>query len=143
MNIKALCGCLLVLFFTVMPVFAQEQPPSADDIVSKMQSKLNLTQDQVTAITPIIEKYTSQREQLRQSVEDGTADRNSMRSQMKQLREEEKQDLGQVLSADQLSQWEQFQGQMHKHGGDGNGGGSWGGGQGHGDGAGDNPPPQN
>jgi hypothetical protein len=149
---RVIGGFLMVLFFTAMPVFAQEQPPSADDIVSKMQSKLNLTQDQVTAITPIIEKYTSQREQLRQSAEDGTADRDSMRSQMKQLKEDEKQDLSQVLSADQLSQWEQMQGQMRKHGGDGNGGGSWGGGgrpqgnEGEGTGnmgGGDNPPPQN
>ena len=93
-------------FPAVMPstAFAQDegqgsshQPPSADEIVSKMQSKLNLTQDQVTAITPIIEKYTSKREDLRQTMEDGTADRDSIRSQMKQLKEDEAQELSQIL----------------------------------------------
>ena len=76
-----------------------------------MQSKLNLTQDQVAAVTPIIEKYSSKREELRQSMENGTADKDSIRSQMKQLKEDENQELSQVLSADQMSQWEQMQSQ--------------------------------
>jgi hypothetical protein len=132
MGMKAICVCLMFLFFTVLPVFAQDQPPSADDIVSKMQSTLNLTQDQVAAITPIIEKYTSKREELRQGAEDGTVDRSDMRNQMKQLKEDEKQELSQTLSADQLSQWEQMQKQTHQHG---EGGGE----NSHRDG-GDNPP---
>ena len=111
MGMKAICACLMFLFLTILPVFAQDQPPSADDIVSKMQSKLNLTQDQVAAITPIIEKYSSKREELRQSMEDGTADRDSMRSQMKQLKTDEDQELSQVLSSDQMSQFEQMQAQ--------------------------------
>ena len=115
MSIKAIYGCLLVLSLAMAPAFAQEQPPSADDIVSKMQSKLNLTQDQVAAITPIFEKYASKRQELRQGVEDGTVDRSDMRSQMKDLRESEKQELSQILSADQMSQWDQMQKQMHKH----------------------------
>ena len=75
MNIKIIYGCLMVVCFAIAPAFAQEQPPSADDIVSKMQTKLNLTQDQVSAITPIIEKYASKRQELRQGVEDGTIER--------------------------------------------------------------------
>ena len=115
MRMKAICACLMIIFFTSIPVFAQGQPPSAEDIVSKMQSKLNLTQDQVTAITPIIEKYTSKREELKQGVEDGTIERSDMRNQMKQMREDEKQELSQILSNDQLSQWAKMQAQMHRH----------------------------
>ena len=117
----------MVLFFTptlmgVVPVYAQDQqpgdghqPPSAEDIVAKMQSKLNLTQDQVAAVTPIIEKFSTKRDELRQSMEDGTADKESIHSQMKELREDEKQELSQVLSSDQISQWQQMQGHGHKH----------------------------
>jgi hypothetical protein len=117
---------LMVLFFTpplagVVPVFAQDQPPSeehqppsAEDIIAKMQSKLNLTQDQVNAITPIIEKYSSKREALRQSMEDGTADRDTIGSQMKQSKTDEKQELSQVLSADQMNQFEQMM-NRHRH----------------------------
>jgi len=111
----------------MVPVFAQEkpssgehQPPSAADIVAKMQSKLNLTQDQVTAITPIIEKYSSQREELWQSMKDGSKDKESMRSQMKQLKTDESQELSQFLSAEQMGQWEQMQNhRQHKQDSDG------------------------
>jgi hypothetical protein len=140
MFMNILYACLMALLFTTMPVLAQDgppdsdhQPPSAADLVAKIQSKLNLTQDQITAITPIIEKYASKREVIRQSIEDGSADRDSVRSQMKQLRDSENQELSQFLSADQMSQWEQMQSKgMHKHG---NGqGGSEGNGQGDGEG---------
>ena len=84
---------LILLSVVAMPVFAQDQsqgeerqPPSTEDIVTVMQSKLSLTQDQVSAVTPIIEKYTSKRQEFKQSMEDGTADRDSIRSQMKQLK---------------------------------------------------------
>jgi septal ring factor EnvC (AmiA/AmiB activator) len=129
MTMKMVCAFMMVLFLTAVPVFAQDQssgndhqPPSADDIVAKMQSKLNLTQDQVTAITPIIEKYSSKREELRQSMEDGTADRDSLRGQMKQLKTDESQELSQVLSADQMTQFDQMMSQhKHKHNSDGSG----------------------
>jgi hypothetical protein len=141
MMMKVFYACLMILFFTAFPVLAQDQqsgdehqPPGPDQIVSMMQSKLNLTQDQVTAITPIIEKYSSKRDELRQSMEDGTSDRDSIRSQMKQLREDESQELSQILSADQMSQWKQMQGK-HQHGSGGSGGGSWGSGGGNGGGA--------
>lgn len=116
------------------PVFAQDQPsgdeqhqpPSADEIVAKMQTKLNLTADQVSAIAPIIEKYSSQREELMQNVQDGTADHDTLRIQMKKIRENEKQELGEVLSEDQLGQWEKMQ-KQHRNS---SGGGSWGSGDG-------------
>jgi len=128
MVMRLIVGIIMALFFVsslivMVPAFAQDQPssdehqpPSADQIVSMMQTKLNLTPDQVTAITPIIEKYSSKREELRQSMEDGTADRDGIRSQMKQLKSDEGQELGQVLSADQISQWQQMMSKgRHKH----------------------------
>lgn len=115
MAMKVVLACLMVLFFTGIPAFAQGALPSVDDIVSKMQSKLNLTQDQVAAITPIIEKFISKHQELKQSVEDGTIERSDMRTQMKQLKEDEKQELSQVLSSDQISQWEKMQSQIRQH----------------------------
>ena len=122
---KKVYVCLMALFFTlplvgvVFPVFAQDpsgdhQPPSAADIIAKMQSKLNLIQDQVNAITPIIEKYSAKRQELRQSIDDGTGDKDSKRSQMKQIKADEKQVLAQLLSSDQMAQFEQMMSQ-HRH----------------------------
>jgi hypothetical protein len=115
MGMKPIHVYLMILFFTAMPVFAQDQPPSADDIVAKMQTQVHLTQDQVSAITPIIEKFASKRQELRQGVEDGTIERSDMRAQMKQMKTDENQELGQILSADQMGQWKQMQGQMRQH----------------------------
>ena len=125
MIMKTIYAFMMVLFFTsspvVTPAFAQEKPLSADEIVSKMQSKLNLTQDQVTAVTPIIEKYSSKRQELRQSIQ-GTADKESLRSQMKQLKADESRELSQVLSLAQMSQWKQMQNQdRRKHNSDSDG----------------------
>ena len=111
MTMKMFYACLMVLFFAIIPAFAQEHSPSIADIVAKMQAKLNLTQDQINAITPIIEKYSPKREKLRQSMEDGAKDKDAVRIQSKQLKADEKQELSQVLSADQLSQWERMQNQ--------------------------------
>jgi len=115
MAMKTFLASVMLLFFMAIPVFAQDQQASAEDIAAKLESKLNLTQDQVTAITPIIEKYSSKRQGLRQSMEDGTSDPDTIHAQIKQLKQDEKQELSQVLSADQLALWEQVQGQMHKH----------------------------
>ena len=127
MIMKTIYALMMVLFFAslpvgvVAPVFAQEQP-GTHDLVSKMQSTLNLTQDQVTAVTSIIDKYSVKRKDLRQSMQDGSADKDSIRSQMKQLRVDENQELSKVLSADQMSQWEKMRSQEKlKHSSQGGG----------------------
>jgi len=118
MGMKKVLGLMILLFLTV-PAMAQQEPPSADQIIARMQSKLNLTQDQVAAVKPIIEKYSSEREELRQTMDDGTADRDTIRTQMKQLREAETKDLSQVLSSQQMGFWKQMMAK-HKHpGGEG------------------------
>ncbi len=96
---------MLLCLFSAQ-VLAQDQAPSPDQMITQMQSKLNLSKDQVAAITPIIQKYIPQFEELLQSMGDGTSDPNDIRQQMRKLRQEEKQELSQVLSEQQLSQWQ-------------------------------------
>jgi hypothetical protein len=142
MRISVFFVVMAALFFVqplvrAVPVFAQEEPPSADDIVAKMQSKLNLTQDQVNAVSPIIGAYSSKRQDILQSIEKGTADKVSIRSQMKQLKQDERRELSQVLSSNQISQWNKMQSQQgrHKHSSAGDEGGASGSGGGNGSGA--------
>ena len=131
---KTIILFLATLLISTIPCHAQLD---SSDIITKMKNALDLQEDQVTNITPIIEKYTSKREELRQSMEDGTADRDSMRSQMKQLKTDETQELSQVLSADQVSQWEQMMNQhRHKQNYDGGAEGSSGPGEGNNEGGG-------
>ncbi len=110
MKVKIMVGVCVALLFVTMPVYAQGQgSKTTADVVAKLRSQLNLTPDQVTAITPIIEKYISKRQELRQSLKDGTLDKGDMHGQLEQLREDENQELSQILSQDQMSQWSNMQ----------------------------------
>ena len=96
------------------PLYAQDQPSKANDIVLAMKAQLDLTQDQLTAITPIVEKYFPQDQKLRKSAVEGAMGLRDMRIQMKLLRKSERQELGQVLSADQIGLWERMQRKMDR-----------------------------
>lgn len=110
MNVKIIAGVLAALLFVTMPVYAEGQgSKTTEDVVNKLKTQLSLTDDQVTAITPIIEKYISKRQELRQGVQDGTTDKGAMRTQFEQLREDENQEIAQILSQDQMSQWSNMQ----------------------------------
>jgi len=110
MKVKTMSGVFVALLFVTMPVYAQGQgSKSTADVVAKLQSQLNLTPDQVTSVTPIIEKYISKRKEIQQSLKDGALDKGSMHAQLEQLREDENQELSQILSQDQMSQWSNMQ----------------------------------
>ena len=110
MTMKMLCAVLAVFLFCTMSVYAQEKGAKGTaDIVAKLKSQLSLTEDQVTAVTPIIEKYISKRKEIRLGLKDGSIDKGAMHTQLEQLREDENQELSQILSQDQMSQWSNMQ----------------------------------
>jgi len=79
----------------------QGQPPSASSIVAMMKDNLNLTDEQVGRITPIIESEIQQMENLRSQ----GADHSSARTQMEALRASTESKLAQYLTAEQLTKW--------------------------------------
>ena len=102
---------LIILFLTAMPVFAQDVP-SSNDIIAKMRTSLDLQEDQVTNITPIVEKYTIAFHDLQRSIEDGTINPSVVDSQRRGLEAAETQELSQYLKPNQVSLWWGMQGQM-------------------------------
>jgi len=103
---------LVVFFLLTIPVYATESLPT-DDIVVKatdavifqMKANLNLTQDQITAVQPIIAAYTAKVRNLQQSLEDGDIDGRAMYNQRQQLTNDEYQQLGTILTSNQLKTW--------------------------------------
>jgi len=91
--------------------FAQEEP-STNDIITKMKTDLDLQEDQVNNITPIIEKYTMAFHDLQKSIDDGTINPSAIDSQKQQIKAAEAQELSQYLKPYQISQWNDIQGQM-------------------------------
>lgn len=106
---KTITSCILVgLIFSNILALAQEEDKNADEILARMKTQLNLTNAQVTAVKPIIKEYADRRQDLMQSPETIlTPSKRGIRSQMKQLKEEEKKKLSQVLTPDQMKKWDQ------------------------------------
>lgn len=109
---KLRCVCVMilgVLFVTAgISVAQQEQSPlpsvqheksSASDIVAKMKEKLNLTDEQVSQITLIIQNEIEQRQVIMKQ----------NNSQMEALRKDTESKLSQYLTPDQLAQWKNNQ----------------------------------
>lgn len=106
---KTVAGILVVLFFMAGSVYAQEQK-SADEIVQKMTTDLNLTPEQASSIKPIIEDNMAKRQELLNS----TMDRSSIKGQMTQLKQEEEQKLSQVLTPDQATKMNSMREERHQ-----------------------------
>ena len=110
MKRMAISGVCAALFFLGSSLaFAQQGGGmgggmSADAMAQKMQKKLNLTQDQVNQIKPILEENMAKRQQLKGSMQGG-GDRSAMFKQMKQMQEEQNQKLSKVLTPEQMQQW--------------------------------------
>ena len=105
---KIFFAFLMVSVLGAMPVHAQEAEPSASEIITMVKGNLNLTQGQLASVIPVIEKYSSASEKLRDNLSDDANDRKNIRRQMDELKEDEVQELSQVLSDDQLSQWKKM-----------------------------------
>jgi hypothetical protein len=98
------------LFFVGGSAFAQGRPgfgggkmpspPSASEIVSQMKETLNLTDEQVTQVTTIIQEQMSQMESL---IKSGNPESN--RGKMESIRQQTEEKLSKVLTSEQLTKW--------------------------------------
>ena len=95
----------------IVPSFA-EDPLGSNDIIAKMTRDLDLQQDQISNITPIIEKYSIAFADLQKSINDGTINPSAVDSQKQGLEAQETQELSPYLKPDQLSRWGSIQGQI-------------------------------
>ena len=89
---------------------SEEQPPSADDVITKMKTQVNLTKEQVVTLKPIIENNIIKRQQLMQDLKDkGITDKSIIKNTMEELGKEENQKLSQILTKDQMDKWVSYQ----------------------------------
>jgi hemerythrin-like domain-containing protein len=118
---KWMYGILLSLCMAILPGYAEDQP-SSNDIITRMQTSLNLSEKQVYNITPVIEKYVDQMQDLQKSINDGTINQSAIDSQKQQIKAVEDQGLSQYLDPNQISQWNYIQSQDQKGKDDADGG---------------------
>jgi hypothetical protein len=98
--------CLFVLYILILPTQSQAGILSCDDIVTKMNTELKLTQQQSDAVRPIVQQYVTARKQLILSFRQQLlTDKDAINSQMDQLKTVERHKLARVFSQDQMSKW--------------------------------------
>jgi hypothetical protein len=93
--------------------------PSTDEIIIKatdavmfqMTANLKMTQDQISAVRPIVEDNIIKVRDLQKSLESGSIDGKTMYDQRQQLTQDEYQKLGLILTQDQMKVWINIQNQ--------------------------------
>jgi hypothetical protein len=78
-------------------------------VVSELTSSLKLTQDQISAIQPIVADNIAKNRSLQQSLVDGLIDAKTMNVQRQQLTGEENLALNSILTPDQMKVWMNMQ----------------------------------
>lgn len=133
-TVKTLGVALAVFLFLGGYVYAQAQsntqtqptapeqpgvrkPPTIDDLVQKIKTDLNLTQEQADALKPVIEQNMAKRKEVRATLKQQGADREAIRSQMEQLTQELDQQLSKILSRDQMDKLKAMRAQRRLQGG--------------------------
>ena len=102
---------VLIFLFALPAAFAQEHQ-STNELMSRMRTALNLSDDQVSNITQIVDRYVDASKELEKSIDDGTINPSAVDSQKELLKAAEGQGIAQYLRPDQLSQWNIIQKQM-------------------------------
>jgi len=119
MILKSIYGILIASFFIATSSWSQDQM-SSNDIITKMKNTLDLQEDQVHNITPIIDKYTTAMNDLQKSINDGTINSSAVDSQKQGIEAAETQEISSYLKPYQLSEWGQLQAQIYQQHNDGN-----------------------
>ena len=101
-----------IFFWTMASIALAQDGLNSNEIIARMKTTLDLQDDQIFNITPIIEKYTISFADLQKSIKDGTINQSAIDSQRQGLEASETQELSQYLKPNQLSQWRSLQGQM-------------------------------
>ena len=100
MAVVGLAGC----------AWAQDEEARLNNTLANMKAELQLTQEQVSAVRPVMQEYDSRRQELKQrQKEDMSIDDQTIADQTARLNEEEAQALGKVLDPEQMKKWKNKQ----------------------------------
>lgn len=98
------------MIFTVQPVRVQasdisKMNASADEVMSRLTTSLNLTEEQEAMMSPIIEESIRKRHEI---VENGTEDRSAVKSQLQELRWSTDMKIGKILTEKQMKEYQRL-----------------------------------
>jgi len=97
----ALCSLIAMLVLLVGSAPAQGPRPTAEEKINQLKQGLNLTDEQVKQITPIIQSEMQKRKELM--------------DQMRNLHQDTETKIGQFLTPEQMTQWKTLREQRMKN----------------------------
>ncbi len=110
LKLLALSGYVLLLavIFTMQPAVARARDASnmntsPDEIVFRLKTRLNLTEDQETKLRPIIEESIRKRQKI---MEDSSNNKKAIRSQLQELRWSTDMQIGKILTDEQMKEYQ-------------------------------------
>jgi Spy/CpxP family protein refolding chaperone len=96
-----LCSLIVMLVLLAGSAPAQGPWPTAEEKINKLKQGLNLTDEQVKQITPIIQSEMQKRKELM--------------DQMRNLHQDTETKIGQFLTPEQMTQWKTLREQRMKN----------------------------
>ena len=103
-------GILIVIFSMAVSGHAQGyQQPSADDIIKKMKEQIDLTDQEASQVKPIIESDIQQKQAIKDQANNQGTDQETVKTQLRQLRNDTESQLSRYLSQEQMTQWKDYQ----------------------------------
>ena len=107
-------ACLIGIVMTAFPAWAKDDERSPSSILARLQYELDLQEDQINNITPVIEKYAVAFHDLQASINDGSINPTSIPTQWQGLEDAETQEISGFLKPYQLTEWRRLQSQIYK-----------------------------
>lgn len=110
MGVVAVGIVCCVMMALPVHAFQGPQPPDADQMLSDLTARLNLTDDQVQKVKPMLENFVTQRNQIFQdNFSKGRGNRQVVRNEMAALHTELENKLSGVLSEEQMVKYKEYQ----------------------------------
>jgi hypothetical protein len=120
-NIYAILFLLIIFGLTTYSLEAKRNSYSKGDgtgRLTELKEKLNLTDDQVAKLTPILKNHHSQVKSIRDKYKDGDPDeRQKMRDEIKTVFDNTYSEVGKILSSEQLAKFKEIIKQNRNAGG--------------------------
>jgi len=107
-HLVATYAFISTVMFIIQPVLGQTNDTASSnktpqEIMSRMKERLHLTEDQINKITPIIEESVNKRREI---TENNMLDKKTMKSSLQQLQFVTDMKLGQILTKEQLEEYQ-------------------------------------
>jgi hypothetical protein len=100
-----------IAIFTLMFSLAAArgpEAPSANKIIAEMTTKLSLSAEQVTIVTPIIQSDIGQRKALMENARTKKLERDTTKEEMDKIEADTKAKLAEILTEEQMTKWEEL-----------------------------------